>query len=105
MEWVRKVFELLYSSDGGEPLWLASHVRKKPFERNKTSHIIVSSFHIPQSKISQTFEPSAQVPHEINLTSNHLTRDQNNFHEVPVKLAGQPGRELVRTGSFPKKKL
>jgi hypothetical protein len=31
--------------------------------------------------------------------------DQNNFHEVPVKMAGQPGRELVGTGSFLKKKL
>jgi hypothetical protein len=40
------------------------------------------------------------VPHEVNLTSNHLTREQDNFHEVPVKLAGQPGCELVGTGSF-----
>jgi len=37
-------------------------------------------------------------------TSNHLTREQDNFHEVPVKLAGQPGRELVGTGSFQKEK-
>jgi hypothetical protein len=97
----------------GEPLWLASHVKIKYFERKQTSHIIVSSFHIPQSKILQTFrnkpsnhlhKPSAQVPPEVNLTSNHLTMEQDNFHEVPIKLAGQPGRELVGTGSFQKKK-
>jgi hypothetical protein len=40
----------------GEPLWLASMSKKKPFERKQTSHIIVSSFHIPQSKLPKTFQ-------------------------------------------------
>jgi hypothetical protein len=52
----------------------------------------------------QRFEPYGQVPCEVNLTSNHLTREQDNFHEASVKLAGQPGGELVGTGSFQKEK-
>jgi hypothetical protein len=37
-------------------------------------------------------------------TFHHLTREQDNFHEASVKLAGQPGGELVGTGSFQKEK-
>jgi hypothetical protein len=44
------------------------------------------------------------APHEVNLTFNHLTSEQDNFHEVPIKLAGQPSRELVGTKSFQKEK-
>jgi len=31
------------------------------------------------------------ILHEVNLTFNHPTKEQDNFHEVPVKLAGQLG--------------
>ncbi len=44
------------------------------------------------------------VPHEVNITSNHLTKEQDNFHENLIKMPGQPGHELVGTGSFQKEK-
>jgi hypothetical protein len=45
------------------------------------------------------------ILHEVNLTFNHLTREQDNFHEVPVKLAGQLGVNYWEQDASKKKNL
>jgi hypothetical protein len=81
MKWVPQSLNYCTHEMGGTSL-AGFPCQKKPFERKQTSHIIVSSFHIPQSKFwqtkfrnlqEQTFEPSALVLHEVNLTSNQGT--------------------------------